>query len=76
MAGLLLALVPQADQNLAMLTAAQQATSPHYLHAQGWGYMEKERVEAYLNWLLAEGLEHKALDAAALFTNALLPSSR
>ena len=76
MAGILLALVPQADQDLAMLTAAQQATSPHYLHAQGWGYMEKERVAAYLNWLLAEGLESTRFDAAALFTNSLLPNKQ
>ena len=76
MAGILLPLVPQADQNLAMLTAAQQATSPHYLHAQGWGIMETQRVQAYLNWLLTEGLERTKFEAAALFTNALLPSSR
>lgn len=71
MASLLLPFVPGADQNLAMLTAAQQATSPHYLHKEGWGFMEIERVQSYLAWLAAEGLESAKFDAATLFTNAL-----
>lgn len=71
MAQILLPLVPKSDQNLAMLTAAQQATSPHYLHKEGWGFMEIERVQSYLAWLAAEGLESAKFDATAIFTNAL-----
>lgn len=76
MAQILLPLVPEADRNLTMLIAAQQATSPHYLHEEGWGFMEMERVQSYLAWLAAEGLESTKFDATALFTNALLPETR
>lgn len=76
MAQMLLPLVPEADQNLAMLTTAQNATSPHYVHDKGWGFMEMERVHSYLAWLATEGLENTHFDAAALFTNALLPKTR
>lgn len=76
MAQILFSLVPEADRNLNMLTAAQQATSPHYLHQEGWGFMEMERVQSYLAWLAAEGLESTNFDATALFTNALLPVTR
>lgn len=76
MAQILLPLVPESDQNLAMLSAAQQATSPHYLHQEGWGFMEIERVQSYLKWLAAKGLESANFDATALFTNALLPVTR
>lgn len=76
MGQILLPLVPEADRNLVMLTATQQATSPHYLHSKGWGFMEMERVQSYLAWLAAEGLESTKFDATALFTNALLPETR
>lgn len=74
MADLLLDWVPEADKDKAMLVAAQDATSAHYISSKtgSWGHMDEQKVEAYLKWLLEKGLETTPFAVDTLVTNELL----
>lgn len=64
--------VPERDARLIDLAKSQAAAAVYYGNASTWGTMETSRVEAFLDWLIAHGLETAAVKDLPLFTNALL----
>ena len=64
--------VPERDARLIDLEESQAAAAAVYGEASGWGIMAASRVEAFLDWLIAHGLETEAVKNVTLFTNSLL----
>ena len=64
--------VPERDARLIDLEKSQAATAAFYGNASEWGTMAASRVEAFLDWLIAHGLETEAVKNVPLFTNSLL----
>ena len=64
--------VPERDARLIDLEKSQAAAAAFYGEASGWGTMAASRVEAFLDWLIAHGLETEAVKNVPLFTNSLL----
>lgn len=64
--------VPERDARLIDLEKSQAAAAAHYGDADVWGTMDARRVEAFLDWLVAHGLETEAVKSMSLFTNSLL----
>ncbi len=68
----LLPRVPEAYRDAAFLQRSQEWIAPYYGDANTWGHMQMERVDAFLEWLHAHGLESQRLRGADIATNALL----
>ena len=64
--------VPERDARLIDLEKSQAAAAAFYGNASEWGTMATSRVEAFLDWLIAHGLETEAVKNVPLFTNSLL----
>ncbi|GAB3727196.1 ABC transporter substrate-binding protein [Hymenobacter agri] len=64
--------VPARDARLIDLATSQAAAAAAYGEASTWGTMEASRVDAFLDWLIAHGLETAAVRSLPLFTNSLL----
>ena len=64
--------VPERDARLIDLEKSQAAAAAFYGNADGWGTMEESRVVAFLDWLIAHGLETETVKNMPLFTNSLL----
>ena len=64
--------VPERDARLIDLEKSQAAAAAFYGNASEWGTMAASRVEAFLDWLIAHGLETEAVKNVPLFTNSLL----
>ena len=64
--------VPERDVRLIDLEKSQAAAAAFYGDASAWGTLETSRVEAFLDWLIAHGLETEAVRSMPLFTNSLL----
>lgn len=64
--------VPERDARLIDLGKSQAAAAAFYGNASEWGTMAASRVEAFLDWLIAHGLETEAVKNVPLFTNSLL----
>ena len=64
--------IPERDARLIDLEKSQAAAAAFYGDANGWGTMAASRVEAFLDWLIAHGLETEAVKNVPLFTNSLL----
>ena len=64
--------VPERDARLIDLEKSQAAAAAFYGSASEWGTMAASRVEAFLDWLIAHGLETEAVKNVPLFTNSLL----
>ena len=64
--------VPERDAYLIDLEKSQAAAAAFYGDASKWGTMAASRVEAFLDWLIAHGLETEAVRSMPLFTNSLL----
>ena len=64
--------VPERDARLIDLEQSQAAAAAAYGAAATWGSMTAGRVEAFLDWLIAHGLETEAVRSVPLFTNSLL----
>ena len=64
--------VPERDVRLIDLEKSQAAAAAFYGDARTWGTMEKGRVDAFLDWLIAHELETGAVKTLPLFTNSLL----
>ena len=57
------------------LYAALEATEPHMLGDQGWGMMDMETVQRFLDFLHDTGLEARRMNAPDLFSNDWLQAS-
>lgn len=68
----LLPRVPEAYRDSAFLLRSQSWVSTYYGDATTWGHMQEARVEVFLEWLHAHGLESRRLHAADITTSALL----
>ena len=64
--------VPERDARLIDLEKSQAAAAAVYGDATTWGSMTASRVAAFLDWLIAHGLETEAVRSMPLFTNSLL----
>lgn len=64
--------VPERDARLIDLEKSQAAAAAFYGNTSEWGTMAASRVEAFLDWLIAHGLETEAVKNVPLFTNSLL----
>ena len=64
--------VPERDAHLIDLEKSQAAAAAFYGNPSEWGTMAASRVEAFLDWLIAHGLETEAVKNVPLFTNSLL----
>ena len=53
------------------LTASIQQTAPYFGDEKNCGSMKQEKVNAFLEWLISNGLETKQIRNQALFTNEL-----
>lgn len=51
------------------LHAALEATAPHMIGDEGWGMMDLETVQRFLDFLHDTGLEPRRMNAADLFSN-------
>ena len=64
--------VPERDARFIDLEKSQAAAAAFYGSASEWGTMAASRVGAFLDWLIAHGLETEAVKNVPLFTNSLL----
>ena len=64
--------IPERDARLIDLEKSQAAAAAFYGNPSEWGTMAASRVEAFLDWLIAHGLETEAVKNVPLFTNSLL----
>lgn len=60
------------DKNNIDLEKAFDATIPFFGDENNCGYMNKERVSLFLNWIIEKKLEDKIIKEQHLFTNELL----
>ncbi len=58
------------------LLEAIAETAPYMMHEKGWGYMEAERINAFVNWLIQEQIETDRIAGKILYTNSLLPDTQ
>ncbi|MDB4292052.1 ABC transporter substrate-binding protein [Maribacter sp.] len=63
--------VSEQDRNIDLLES-QQFTAPFYGNAENWGILEKEKVDAYLNWLNDAKLESEKLAFDTLVFGGLI----
>ncbi|WP_116125136.1 ABC transporter substrate-binding protein [Lewinella sp. IMCC34183] len=63
--------IPAADRNI-NLKQALNRTRPYLGDPDTWGRMDADRVNAFLDWITARGLEPRRLRADEVYTNALL----
>lgn len=66
--------VPAHDQQRIDLAAAVRRSAPYFGNAQTCGVMTPERVQTFLQWLVAQGLETGRILEQELFTNELVQS--
>ena len=64
--------VPLREAQRVDIRRSQDYTAPYYGDAATWGTMTAERVTAFLDWLIANGLEDEKITSYPLFTNELL----
>jgi hypothetical protein len=70
----LLKAAPESDP--ALLTASQKWLADQYqADAPRWGEQKEAIWQGYADWLLAQGLLSKKLEAAAAFSNDFLPEN-
>lgn len=71
-AEILLKYAPESDTNL--VKASQEYLSPRYIaDAASWGQQKTEVWTTFVDWMFAEGVLAKPIDANAAFTNDYLP---
>lgn len=63
--------VSEQDRDIDLLQS-QEFTAPYYGTVDNWGVLEKEKVEAYLNWLRRTGLEPQKLGFDSLVFEGLV----
>ncbi len=66
------AYMPSGSHDLGFLLDSQLYTSQYYGDEANWGQMDMAKVQEYLDWIYAKGLEVSELSAKDLVTNALL----
>lgn len=67
----ILPFVSEQDSDIDLLES-QEFTSPFYGNAENWGILEKDKVDAYLNWLNENELEIQKLHFHSLVYNKLI----
>lgn len=64
--------VPERDAQLIDLPKSQAYTAGYYGDQTSWGKMDADRIQRFVDWLHAQGLETESLDINQLYTNVLI----
>ncbi|MCH8568752.1 MAG: ABC transporter substrate-binding protein [Balneolales bacterium] len=67
--------IPEIDSGID-LNKALGRTAAAIHSADGWGYMQSEKMQAFVDWLKQTGLEENPPAASELFDNSLLTSQK
>ncbi len=70
--GILTKHLPERDIKLINVGKSQEFVSPYYGDEAIWGRMKKGRIDRFLKWLVALGLEDESVLGYALYSNELL----